>query len=323
MAGGEGPDTWILRLPTDGRLAGTHPEDMNVPVRKHPVASYYALVFAISWGGILILLGPAGSPLSQEQSPWLPLVYLAMFAGPGIAGIVMTAVVEGRTGFRDLLARLFTWRVGIRWYAVALLTAPVLVTAVLLALSLRSSDFLPAIVNFLAADLEPVTEGRAAVLLSMIGAGLVVAVFEEVGWTGFATPALRQRHGVLATGVALGVAWGVWHFPVFWESDTFAGGWPLVLLLARLFSFLIPYRVLMVWVHDRTGSLLVPILMHGAIFVAPSAQAMSPLVIVTTNLAYAAVLWAIVGVLAVRGQLSERPTTRPMPGAVAGDRSLS
>ena len=39
----------------------------------------------------------------------------------------MTGLVYGRAGLRDLLTRMTRWRVGARWYAVALLTAPLLV----------------------------------------------------------------------------------------------------------------------------------------------------------------------------------------------------
>ena len=53
--------------------------------------------------------------------------------------------------------------------------------------------------------------------------GLVVPgmLFEELGWTGFATPTLRRRNRVLATGLIVGVLWGAWHFLVtLWGSGT-------------------------------------------------------------------------------------------------------
>lgn len=284
--------------------------------RWDPVLWYFVWTFAISWGGIVIVVGPHGIPSPADPFPALPFVYLAMLAGPAFAGLVMTGVVSGRAGFRDLFARLSAWRVGAHWYAVALLTAPLLTTVVLITLSLRSSAFLPAIVNIMSGELEAAAEGRSTLLLSMFGIGLVVALFEELGWTGFATPPLRRRHGVLMTGVVLGLVWGAWHFLVFWESETFREAFPLVLLLARLFSVLVAYRVLMVWAHDRTGSLLVPILMHAAFLAAPQARVMSPATIVTTNLALAAVLWGIIGTLAWQGRLSPRPTRQPITRAV-------
>jgi uncharacterized protein len=55
----------------------------------------------------------------------------------------LTGLVGGRAGFRELVSRLLRWRVGVRWYGVALLTAPFSVSATLLALALLSSKFLP------------------------------------------------------------------------------------------------------------------------------------------------------------------------------------
>src|SRR5215204_2712418 len=90
------------------------------------------------------------------------------------------------------------WRVGARWYAVALLSAPLLATAVSLALSLTSPEFLPGIFT---------SDDKATLLLFGIAGAIMVGIFEELGWTGFAVPALRLRHGVLSTGLIVGVLW--------------------------------------------------------------------------------------------------------------------
>jgi uncharacterized protein len=95
-------------------------------IKRHPVLSYYAIVFAISWGGILLVvgLGPGGIPAAKEQvGALMPFMLLALFAGPSVAGLVMTGLVYGRAGFRNLLTRMTRLRVGARWYALALLTA--------------------------------------------------------------------------------------------------------------------------------------------------------------------------------------------------------
>ena len=113
---------------------------------RHPVAIYFVLTFLISWSGILVVLGPgAFTGATVPTEGLLPLVYLAMFAGPSVAGILMTGLVDGKAGFHDLRSRLLRWRVDVRWYVVALLTAPLVVMAVLLPLSLSSAGFLPGI----------------------------------------------------------------------------------------------------------------------------------------------------------------------------------
>ncbi|MDP2857985.1 MAG: hypothetical protein Q8P50_08415 [Bacillota bacterium] len=102
----------------------------SVFIKRHPVLTYFALTFSISWGGILIVVGPGGIPGTREEFERLfPVVILALMAGPSVAGIVLTGLVHGWAGLRELLSRLLRWQVGARWYAVALLTAPLLMTA--------------------------------------------------------------------------------------------------------------------------------------------------------------------------------------------------
>jgi hypothetical protein len=61
-------------------------------IRRHPVLSYYGLVFTISWGGILAIVGPTGIPGTPADVERLfPMVLAALFAGPSVAGLVMTA----------------------------------------------------------------------------------------------------------------------------------------------------------------------------------------------------------------------------------------
>jgi membrane protease YdiL (CAAX protease family) len=277
-------------------------------IKRHPVATYYTLVFAISWGGILILAGPGGVPGTAAQVEALfPFMLLALFAGPSLASILSTVLVDGRAGLRELRARLLRWRVGARWYAVALLFAPLLVAAVLFALSLLSPAFLPGILN---------TRDKASLLLFGIAWGLVGGGFlEELGWTGFAVPRLRLRYGALTTGIIVGILWGVWHFLIaFWSSGSLAGEASLVIFVTGFLAFYLgalpAYRVLMVWVYDRTGSLLVAMLMHASL--SASTLILQPLATgapyLTWNLVLAAVLWLVVVTVAVA---TRRPIARP------------
>jgi membrane protease YdiL (CAAX protease family) len=262
---------------------------------RHPLPAYFALVFAISWGGGFLILGPGGLPLRAEEFENLgALMYVAMLGGPSVAGILLTGLVAGRRGFRDLLTRLRRWRAGWRWYALAL--APALVTiATAVLLSLVSSDFRPALLN---------SNDIAGMLISALAPAILVGIFEEIGWTGFAVPWLRSRHSVLSTGLAVGVVWGTWHFPLFWERDSLTAALPLAILLTRLFSWLPPFRVLLVWVHDRTQSLPLVMFMHAvvtfiAIILAP--ERLTGARLLTSLLVSAAMMWLLLAAVAVAG----------------------
>jgi uncharacterized protein len=278
-------------------------------IKRHPVLTFYALAFALSWGGILIIVGGSGGyPGTPEHVAQLFLfVMLAWLAGPSIASLLVTSLVDGRAGLRELLSRLLKWRVGARWYAVALLTAPLVYVVMSFALSLSSRAFLPNILT---------TSDTAGLLLMGLAYGLLGGGFcEELGWTGFAVPRLRQRYGVLTTGLIVGVLWGAYHFSVIYWSSSPSGALPLVILLAQLFAWLPAYRVLMVWVYDQTGSLLVAMLMHavltsGMLILTPTALSGVPLL--TWLLVLAAVLWVFVAAVAVanRGQLTRHAFRR-------------
>ena len=121
---------------------------MTALVRRHPVSTFYVLTFAISWGGFL-LVGGRGflSGTDWQADPRFLDAALVMITGPTVASLLLAGLVDGRAGLRELLSRLLHWRVGARWYAVALLAALLLAAAVPLALSLASPAFLPAIVT--------------------------------------------------------------------------------------------------------------------------------------------------------------------------------
>ena len=279
-------------------------------IKRHPVAAYFFLAFAISWGGVLVVAAPGGipAPNDEQYETLLPIAILAMVAGPSVAGILLTGLVSGKAGLREFGSRLLKWRVRTRWYAVALLAAPLAFTAVYLVLSLTSSGFLPRI---LASD------DKAPVLLMGVFAGLVAGIFEELGWTGFATYTLlgSTRCGVLDTGLVVGVPWAVWHLLVaLWASGTVSGGFAMASYLLDPFLFLVAFRVLMVWVYDRTGSLLVAILMHTSL--TASSLILGPGVagapLMTFDLVWAAALWAAIGAVALAqgGHLSRGASRR-------------
>ena len=262
-------------------------------VSRRPVLAFYVMAFAISWGGFVLVVGPGGfaSDSWQAEGVFLPAV-IVMLAGPCVAGLLSIGLAGGPAGFRDMLARLATWRVNAGWYAMALLPAPILAAAVLLALSLTSPIF--------------TADRKWAVLLPGIVAGLTT-ICEEIGWTGFAVPRLRMRFSVLATGLIAGVLWGTWHLlQQIFISGTYAGTIPRAVSLPLGFlsavAMLTAYRVLMVWVYDRTRSLLVTTLMHASlttntIFIfTPEATGTAFL---NYQWLFAAAVWVVVAVVAL------------------------
>ena len=271
-------------------------------VAKYRVPTYFAVTFAISWGGALLAIGGSGGMqgTTPASDPRFTYALIAMLAGPSLTGILLTALVHERAGMRDFASQLFRWRVGAAWYAVALLSAPVLMTGTLVALSFVSPAFLPGIVT---------SQDRESLLLVSVAVGVSAGPVEEIGWTGFAIPTLRRRHSVLATGVIVGICWSAWHLlPNVWARAAAAGDLSMSIYFAGtavgvLVGYLTAFRVLMVWVYDRTKSLLLAMLMHVSL--TASLLILNPIGISGANLqvfsfAFAAAVWVVVGVLTVR-----------------------
>jgi membrane protease YdiL (CAAX protease family) len=271
---------------------------MNIKhvLERHPLLSYFVIVFAVAWGGILLVLGPSGlQPAATRAMQMVVLVFLAMLLGPSLTGTTLTAILDGKPGLKELFSRWRRWRVAWRWYAVALLTTPLVLLLIAALLSIVSPVFMPALLA---------NSDTATVLGFGLTIGLLAGFFEEIGWTGFALPRMLARQGVLATGLALGVLWGTWHLlGDYWGN---AGAYGLLYLIRAFLwvATLTAYRVLMVHVYHKTTSLVLMQLMHasftgGQAILGPTLSPANYLLWYST---FSAVLWGLVAIIALREQ---------------------
>lgn len=208
--------------------------------------AYFVLTFVIAWTGSFVAAGPKflrGEELLFADSLAMAL---PMFAAPCLAGVLMTAIIDGIGGVRNLFRRAIKWRAAWRWYA-AMLLFPGLILVVLLALTKTVSvEFAPVL------------------MLVGLGAGLIAGFFEETGWTGFAYPRMQLRYGVLGAGLVLGIVHAVWHvLPDYLGASAARGDFWLAHFLAFAL-FVVALRVLIVWVYANTQSLLLAQLMHAS-----------------------------------------------------------
>lgn len=205
------------------------------------VALYFALVFVITWGGIVLL---DASTSTSDATTRLGAMALPMLLTPLAVSAALTGALEGQTGLRALWQRMGRWRVPGQWYAMAVGVMPVIVLAVLIVLmSVVSPIYRPA--------------------LSLMGlAGILAGYLEEFGWTGYVTPRLLARWGAWRTGLVLGLLWGLWHGLADYTIRGEAQGafWPVTFAL-----FVLPvwaWRLIMVRVYARVPSGPVAQLLH-------------------------------------------------------------
>jgi membrane protease YdiL (CAAX protease family) len=214
--------------PARGATASRGPRGLTLLIRRYPLPAFFLLAFALTWATI-----PVG-------------VFMA--AGPLIAAIVVTAIVDGRRGLRGLGARCLRWRVGWQWYAAAV--------SIPLAVVLASGGF-----NVLfGAEESAVRDLEISGLMLIFTMRLVFPFFspiaEEPGWRGFALPRLLDGRSPLAATMVLAPIVALWHVPlIFIAGEDLA---PVFLLATVAVTFFYT------WLFVHTRSVLITILAHAA-----------------------------------------------------------
>jgi membrane protease YdiL (CAAX protease family) len=176
-----------------------------------------------------------------------------------LAAIVLV-VVEGRKGgLRELLGRFLIWRVGLRWWAIALFFTVIPSVAGLYLFNLLGGPT----VDW--SKLQPLYTVVPMFIMLTIAAG----IGEEFGWRGFLLPRLQIRYNALVSSLIIGVMWAVWHIPQFFTPGTFqhelqAQGGLLPAFLSYSL-FVIVSSIWFTWIFNNTrGSVLLAAVMHGA-----------------------------------------------------------
>ena len=237
-----------------------------------------------------------------------------------LPAFLVTAATGGKEGVRDLLNRLLRWRVGIRWYLVALFGLPV-------AMLLAAIPFLGV------APLETLAQNWS-LLFTVFLPGVILPflhtnLWEELGWAGFLQSTLQERRGPLLASIMVAPVFTLFHLPAY-----FVAGWivdehtplselPTVLLdyVVVVSVFAIFFRALAIWLYNVTGrSVLMVGLFHAAFNMITGQKIMPELVPgLNSNLLAAAVVTvlAVLAVVFTRGRLGY-VRTAPRPAEAVG-----
>jgi uncharacterized protein len=170
-------------------------------VAHHPVAAFLVMVYAVNCAVVLSPLLTRRDILPFGLAPYNSLGHIF---GVALPAFIVVAATGGRAGVRDLARRSLRWRVGVRWYLVALLGVPV--AAVLC----KSAIFGLAPLNAL------VEKWRLLLTVVLPQPVLLILFFnlvEEVGWTGFLQARLQERYGALKASVIVTLPFALFHLP--------------------------------------------------------------------------------------------------------------
>lgn len=253
-----------------------HPSPELAGAEKNPVSVIYdrylllffVLAFAIGWAPILLLEHIAAESKIEN---WIALSRMAEamdfgdtpLSVPGwslylitrvqdfafsISGLIVVALLHGRSGVQDLFQRVVRWKVGWKWYLFGFLPFGLYALSTLVSGQWNSFVFGPEVLFRILFSAE------AGFLVYFFFRG---AMGEEIGLRGFAVPRLQQTGSAFRASLIIGILWAVWHLPVLIDKNLFSIF--AFLTLAFVLSFVFT------WLYNGSGgSLLIPMLFHAA-----------------------------------------------------------
>ncbi len=223
-------------------------------IKRYSVISYFVIAYAISWSFEIPLALFQQGIISVQIPMWLH--YFAAL-GPLTGALTMTFLTEGRSGLRNLVARILKWRVDVRYYVFTILV-PVGLFAFACILNRVVTGNWPNLSLLGEVDYLPYLTPLGALGLWLVTFGLG----EEIGWRGYALPHLQKTQSATVATLILGVLWACWHLPMFFYRDTYIQmgitGFPM-LALSLLFAAMI-----FTWLYNSTnGSVWIVMVFHA------------------------------------------------------------
>jgi membrane protease YdiL (CAAX protease family) len=256
-------------------------------VQRHPLASFFILAIALSWGGGAVL---KGVPLIAPDGLFI--------AGVLIAALVVTGLTGGRAALADIGRRLLPRRVRASGYLAVFILPLLLIGGAIALLPLVGG-------SALTWANRPDLAQMAVFFLIFLLLPIAAPLGEEIGWRGVALPHLLTRRSPLTASLILGVIWSIWHLPGVLANPTLRVPAPFLLSV-------VPLAVLVTWLFlNSGGSLFVAVLFHAwydvillypqAVVAAADFERMWWLILVSQSLV------AVVVVLAQRRRFLRRP----------------
>jgi CAAX protease family protein len=278
-----------------GNFAGRDHEVLQ----NHPLGAFFVIAFAITWAYEIVVFGLLGAETIMLSIP-------ATF-GPALAAVLVTRVVEGKTGLRSFGRRFVLWRVNVRWYLVALVVMPAVIVA--------GYALLPDPKQNVGGGAFAIagTYVSMLIILMLLGGGQ-----EEPGWRGFALPRMQERWHPMKAAILLGVLWGFWHLPLFVFLKDYdnadSGFWNIAAMFVVFTAcYTVGLSVVLAWlVNNARGSILLAMLAHGSVNAATN---FAPETALPLMVSFAAMgVFAVIVAVATRGQLGYRGNTTSPSG---------
>jgi uncharacterized protein len=208
---------------------------------------FFALTFMWSWTCWLL------APIVKDTSNYASnvLFFLGGF-GPIVSAVAIVAMTGGRTGLRAWLSQCLQWRRRWGWVILAFFS-PLAILSLAAAAHLALGGNMPP---------SPAADHIGMFIANFILVFLVGGPLgEELGWRGYALPALQARLGWRMSSLVLGVIWGAWHLPLFFIAASSQSNGSMKIF----FVLIVATSVFYTWLYNRSeGSVLPAMVLHMA-----------------------------------------------------------
>jgi membrane protease YdiL (CAAX protease family) len=206
------------------------------------------LSYLVFWGPLAVFQIPTISFVSDTHGPvWAIVLFMLGGFVPSLTAFFLTWQQGGWADVKQLGKRALQFKIGGRWYLTMILIAVLAAVGQILITRLMGNTF----------DLSLfLVQAGSFVPLLIIG-----PLSEEFGWRGYALDRLQTRWSPLVSSLIVGVAWGLWHGPLFAMVGT--SQYALKIPFIGFLCGLIALSVIFTWLHNNTnGSIWTAIFFH-------------------------------------------------------------
>lgn len=212
--------------------------------------------FIVYYFSLTLLIG------SLAYTPWVlasysifpaNLIFIFVIVGgvsPTIAALMVTKLEFGKGEVEYLFGQFSRREFSKLWFLVAVLVPLLLAICAVLLWAIAGGTYSMSLMVLIEFPLILITN-------------LLMNVWEEIGWRGYALPALQREHNPLISSLIVGIFWALWHWPHFAVKDS--------IMMVNYHNFLwftvftLLYSISYTWLYNSTkGSLFTASLYHAA-----------------------------------------------------------
>ncbi|QCK16696.1 CPBP family intramembrane glutamic endopeptidase [Mangrovivirga cuniculi] len=220
---------------------------MKKLIKNNPITAFVLLTFIFSYlvGGIFNMWVNNSWQIENELLR-LYLFRSMIVIGPAISAIIITVICKGKGGLKQLFKSL---KPKVKFWFYYLL--------------LPVTGFIITVASFYFAGLpieqlfDAIEENKLVFAGHFFFQFILIGIGEELGWRGWLLPNLLKKHSLNKSLVLIILIWGLWHFPILFNSLEIVIPWIILL---------VSVTIIFTWIWFKVkGNILLLALTHASV----------------------------------------------------------